>query len=40
MIRWWLNRRWSADVHADALAKIDVAIALFAVVALSAVVLR
>ena len=40
MIKWWLNRRWYAEVHADALAKIDVAIALFATLAVAALMVR
>jgi hypothetical protein len=26
MLRWWLNRRWAQEAHADALARIDMAI--------------
>ena len=40
MLQWWLNLRWASDVHAEALAKIDVAIVLLALTLITAVALR
>jgi hypothetical protein len=28
MLQWWLNLRWASETHADALAKLDLAMVL------------
>ena len=40
MLQWWLNLRWASETHAETLAKVDLAILLFAATVLVAFALR
>jgi hypothetical protein len=40
MLDWWLHRRWFAQVHPDAVAKMDAALVLLVATCLAALVLR
>jgi hypothetical protein len=36
MVQWWLNTKWLADAHADMLARVDCALLIIGIAALSA----